>query len=206
MWKLIGVLSLTFCLSATADETDPAQSVTVEFCGRLRDGMMAIGGECTGTTISFERIIWEVKLNSDAQRQFADKHNKDTVVVTGSLSKVSGIETKDRWVIDVKKLSELDPTKHKPGVRMAIVGQLQTADDGLNLMMIKSSKQVWTIDLTANADLKKLAQSAVNQRVMLIGNVKQPPQEDRTAQPVLKVTAIKQPPATQQSRSDKSTW
>lgn len=201
MWNLICGTSLAVAMLGVTvnDDTPPKSkpSVSVEFCGRLRHGMMAIGGESTGTTISFNRTIWEVQLHSDADREFARQHHKKTVVVTGSLRKVSGIETKDRWIIDVTKLTEQDATKTREGVRMAIIGNLRTvaARNGRAASMaIVSGRQVWPIDLSMNSKLKIAAESSVGQRILLTGTLKPTTDQTSKSQPVIKVTTMKQPP------------
>lgn len=199
MWKLISRMTLTFGMLgvAVADDTPPKPDVTVEFCGRLRHGVMVIGGECTGTTISVNRVIWEVQLMDDAERKFAKEHHKKTVVVTGSLRKVAGIETKDRWIIDVKKISKQDVTKNKPGVRMTIVGKLRPVNPGeatATSMTIDSAGQVWPIDLSSDATLKNMAATLAGQPVLLRGNLKQPTEDKPTTGPTLHVKTLKRRP------------
>jgi len=198
MWKLFIAMSLACgMLSVAVADTPSAKSnVSVEFCGRLRHGVVAIGGECTGTNISFNRIIWELQLHNDADRKFAEQHHKKTVVVTGSLRKVSGIETKDRWIIDVKKLSEQDVTKNKAGIRIAIAGQLQHADpvDGKAASMtIRSACQTWPINLS-DAKLKSTAESLVDQPVLLMGTLKSATESASKAQPTIYVSTLKRSP------------
>ena len=201
MWKLISGMSLAFGILtvAAADEAPakPKPEVVVEFCGRLRHGVMAIGGESTGTNISFNRVIWELKLKNDADKKFAEQHHKKTVVVSGSLRKVAGIERGDRWIIDVKKLSEQDATRDKEGVRMAILGTLKTAPACTGKpasMAIDSGGQVWPVDLSLDTKLKIAAESLVGQRILLVGILKPAPEESPEAQPGIQATAMKQPP------------
>lgn len=202
MWKLISGMSLTFAAFAgvVADETPPKPNVQVQFCGRMRHGVMSIGGETTGTTISVSRIIWELQLHTDADRAFATAHHKKTVVVTGRLRKVSGIETKDRWIVDVKKLAEQDPAKNKTGVRIAIAGKLRTADSGkikAAPMTIDSAGQVWPIDFGQDPKLKATAETLLGQPAFLMGTLQQPADEESGTQPVIRVTTLKSPPSPQ---------
>lgn len=209
MWKLIVVLSLASCMTATADEAASKPSVSVEFCGRLRDGVMAIGGECTGTTISCERIVWELQLSNEAERQFAEQHNKDTIVVTGRLRKVTGIETKDRWIIDVEKLSKSDSTKDKPSIKMSILGKLERStsrDDRSISITINSDGQIWPIDLSSNTALTSEANSLIDQQVLLTGTLKQVTKEDRQPISVVQVKSLKRPPRESASSFKKPTW
>jgi hypothetical protein len=82
--------------------------VSVQCQGLLRHGIVAIGGETTGTTISFHRITWELQLADDDDREFAALHHKKPVLVTGALRKVVSTESMTRWIIDVKKISASD--------------------------------------------------------------------------------------------------
>ena len=176
MWKLLGGISLTLCLSAMAEGTAPKPFVSVECCGRLRHGVVAIGGETTGTTITFNRIIWELQLHNDAARKFATEHHKKSVVVTGALRKVAGVEKKVRWIIDVKKFSECGATKDKEGTRLSIQGRLQAADsrqDGSPRMTVVVGGHVWPLDLTSGGNLQSTAAALVGHSVLLTGHLEQ---------------------------------
>ena len=194
MWKLAGGISLTLCMFAIADDTPPEASVSVECCGRLRHGVVAIGGETTGTTITFNRIVWELQLHDDAQREFAQEHHKEPVVVTGRLKRIAGIETKVRWVIDVKKLSEPDATTDTERARMTIQGTLRATDPrggDASGMTIDSDGQVWPIDVSADSTLKAKAESLVGQPVLLDGSLEQATKEDSDAPGVIRVKTLK---------------
>jgi hypothetical protein len=175
MWKSILTISLTTCVSAIADDTPAKPSVFVECCGRLRHGMVAIGGESTGTTITFNRIIWELQLNDDADRVFAEAHHKKPVVVTGALRKVQGMERKDRWIIDVKSIREGDSTKDKEGTRLAIQGLLQPAkfnQADCPDMTVTTGGHTWPVDWAAATGLQTKAKSLVGQSVVVTGILK----------------------------------
>jgi len=126
MWKLLTGISLTLFTIAMADDTPPEPSVLVECRGRLRDGVVAVGGETTGTTITFNRVVWELQLNDDIQRKFANEHSKEPVIVTGKLRKSAGTEVRVRWIVDVRTLSERDATKTKEGAQLTIQGTLRS--------------------------------------------------------------------------------
>lgn len=200
MWKLISAVSVTLGMLAVtaADDSAPEPSVSVEFCGRLRHGVMAIGGETTGTTISFNRIIWEVQLQDEADRRFATQHHKATVVVTGSLRKVSGVERKDRWIIDVRKLSKQDVVKDKPGIKMTILGTLRIPDRletiASWMTIVTTDKQVWPLDVSCDAILKATAESLVGQPVLLTGNLKPATDEKPDTPLTIQITTLKSPP------------
>lgn len=203
MWKLINGVILTLGLVTTAvpDEAPakpkPKPQMSVEFCGRLRHGVMAIGGESTGTNISFDRIIWELQLLNDADRKFAQQHHKKKVVVTGRLRKVKGIETKDRWIIDVTKLSEQNVAKDKEGVRVNILGTLQTSDSRNGKptsMAINSAGIVWPVDVASDRKLKIAAETMIGQRILLSGSLKPETRQSSETVPTIQVTNLKLPP------------
>lgn len=176
MWKLLTVISLTLPTIAMADDAPRTPSVSVECCGRLRHGVVAIGGETTGTTITFNRLVWEVLLNDDTQRKFAEEHSRELVVATGTLRRIAGTEVKDRWIIDVRSLAERDAAKHSEGARMTVRGTLRAtvARSGESpAMTIDANGQVWPIDLSTEARLYGQAASLVDQPVILTGSLEQ---------------------------------
>ena len=198
MYKLISgiILSIGLSVAAVADESSPMPSVSVEFCGRLRHGVVAMGGESTGTTISVGRMIWEVQLLSDSDRKFAETYHKETVVVTGTLRKVAGVETKDRWVIDARKMSVQDASKDHPGVKITIVGLLRAAapdpaGTSVAWMAIQSADQVWPIDRPTDASVTMAAETLLGQSVLLAGSVKPDPEYVPGATPMIQVTSVK---------------
>lgn len=189
----MAVASLCLSTFAVAEDVSSKPSVHVKCCGRIRHGLMAIGGETTGTKIRFERISWELKLNDAAHRAFAEKHNKEQVVVTGSLRKVKGIEVKDRWIVDVKTIAVWDPTKDKEETLLAIHGTLRSKAAGVAAgMTIEADGQSWPVDFATDLRLQPVAESLLNQHVSLVGQLKQFPEEE-SREPVLQVKTLKLP-------------
>ena len=181
MLKLLSGISLTLCMFAMVDETPREPSVMVECCGRLRHGIVAIGGETTGTTITFNHVVWELKLPNDAAREFAKEHHKDRVIVTGRLRKISGTEVKDRWIIDVRTLSKSDASEDEEGTRLTIQGTLRTADprqSATTKMTIDSDGQVWPIDPSSDAKLRGKAESLIGRPVLLTGSLERVIEDD----------------------------
>jgi len=185
MWKLLAGIGLTVSMFALADETPPAPSVSVECCGRLRHGVVAIGGETTGTTITFNRMVWELQLHDDAAREFAKDHHKEPVVVTGTLRKISSTEVKVRWIIDVKKLSERDAKKDEEGARLTMQGTLRAAEsrrDDAPMMTIDADGELWPIDVSADARLQVKAESLVGEPVVLTGGLDRVTEEEHVTE------------------------
>jgi hypothetical protein len=85
---------------------DPAQeSISVAVVGTLRTGIVAIGGETTGTTITSKGIKWELDLGKNGElRAAAEKFDGKLVTVSGTLERRSGVEIKDRWIVTVASL------------------------------------------------------------------------------------------------------
>ncbi|MEQ9410815.1 MAG: hypothetical protein RIK87_24095 [Fuerstiella sp.] len=180
MWKLLTGISLAVCPFAAADATPPESSVRVECCGRLRHGIVAIGGETTGTTITFNRIVWELMLPDDAAREFAKQHNKEPVRVTGTLRRIAGIEVKERWIVDVRTIAKLDPTKDREGTRLAVRGTLRATDPGQSDLFpwtIETDRHLWPIDLSADAEQQDAAASLIDRPVYVLGRL------ERVAEP-----------------------
>lgn len=173
MWKIFTGISLTLCAFAMADESPPKSSVSVDCCGRVRHGVVAVGCETTGTTITFNRIVWELQLNDEAARNFAKKHHKETVVVTGKLRKVAATETKVRWIVDVESMSERDPAKDEEGTRLTISGTLRATDHrgAASGMIIDADDEIWPISASADAKEEVNPQSLVGQTVLAKGSV-----------------------------------
>jgi hypothetical protein len=104
MWKwflLFGVLCL-LALPAIAGEQGPKK---VEIKGILRTGIVAIGGETTGTIIRTKDDKYELDFGKDKKlKKKAEKLDGKAVVVTGTLVVRKGVEVKERKIIIVTKL------------------------------------------------------------------------------------------------------
>ncbi len=77
-------------------------SITVTIVGTLRTGIVAIGGETTGTTITAKGVTWELDFGKNTEfRNLAEKFDGKKVVVQGRLERRRGIEIKERWIVTV---------------------------------------------------------------------------------------------------------
>lgn len=186
--SLLLATTCLFSLMLTADEViledkENATSVSVLCHGRLRHGVVAIGGETTGTTITFNRVTWELQLPDEASRDFAKLHHKEPVVVSGTLRKVVGTEKTVRWVIDVKELTAID-SRDRPeeGAKVKILGTLrmalsQTGDTPE--LSVSAVDQIWQLDVAADREIQKAAESLFGQTVLITGSVNPLPEETR---------------------------
>jgi len=181
---LVTTLSLPAVLTAdeailTKETKEPSVSVLCH--GRLRHGVVAIGCETTGTTITFHRVTWELQLPDEASRELAARHHKAPVVVTGTLRRVMGTEDIVRWIVDVEKLSALD-SRDAPeeGAKVTIRGTLratlpQTGDTPD--LSVRADDQNWRLDFAADREIQTAAESLIGQPVLLTGSVLPLPQE-----------------------------
>lgn len=103
------VLLLAAAAFSTAGERGKGKGggKNVELQGTLRTGIFAIGGETTGVTLTTAKGTYELDLGKDeGLRAHADKLDKKTVRVTGSLTVRKGVEVKERRIVRVTRLEE----------------------------------------------------------------------------------------------------
>ena len=80
-------------------------SIEVVVRGTLRTGIMAVGGETTGTTVTARGVTWELDLRARPEwKARADALNGRRVMVTGSLEVRPGVERRQRSIVTVKSL------------------------------------------------------------------------------------------------------
>ena len=85
-----------------------AESIEVAVVGRVQSGVVAIGGETTGTTITANNITWELDLQGDEQLLEAVNNLGNSLArVTGKLTKKQGVEIRQRWIISVDRIVPL---------------------------------------------------------------------------------------------------
>lgn len=100
---VFGLLIFTLQSVMAADPVE--ESITVTVVGTLRSGIVAIGGETTGTTITAQGIKWELGFGKNAElRTATEKLDGRQVTVTGTLERRAGVEIKERWVVTVASL------------------------------------------------------------------------------------------------------
>lgn len=98
------------------------KAVEVRVRGILTNGILAIGGETTGTTIRFGKTTWELELqNQKTLNSAAAKLNGQLVVVSGLVRAQKGIEVAMRTILTVESLASGLPVperiKSKPLLR-----------------------------------------------------------------------------------------
>jgi hypothetical protein len=107
--KALAAIILAFLASTTILAADPNpnpdDSIQVTVTGTLRTGVVAIGGETTGTTVTAQGITWELDLGKSGEFvESAKKFNGKKVVVQGNLDRRPGVEVKERWIVTVTEL------------------------------------------------------------------------------------------------------
>ena len=109
----LSCLILLFIASVVVADKKPAaeDSIRVTVVGTLRTGIIAIGGETTGTTITAKGITWELEFGKNAAfRKAAQKLNGKQVIIQGSLERRRGVEIKERWIVTVTSLQAASDT------------------------------------------------------------------------------------------------
>ncbi len=85
-------------------------SIEVAVRGTLRTGIMAIGGESTGTTVTARGVTWELDLRARPEwGSRAESLNGRRVIVTGTLEVRPGVERRQRSIVTVKTLEPAGP-------------------------------------------------------------------------------------------------
>ena len=102
------ILLVSISMLALARPTigaDQSGSIKVDIAGVLRAGVVAIGGETTGVTISAKGITWELEMGADRERQgSASRLDGKFVRVKGALERRAGVGVQERWIVTVGEL------------------------------------------------------------------------------------------------------
>jgi hypothetical protein len=90
--------------NALSEESEE-ESIMVKVKGTLKTGIVAIGGETTGTTITAKGITWELDLAGNAAlRNMAEKLDGKKAIIEGRLERRKGVEIPERWIVTVSSL------------------------------------------------------------------------------------------------------
>ena len=170
--------------------------VRVECHGQLRHGVAAIGGETTGTTITFDRMTWELKLPSDETRAFAKEHHKKPVTAVGCLRRVVGTGVPARWIVDVERLSERDASAPKEGASVTVRGKLRAGDAAAGETpgtVIEAAGIIWPLDLSAETAIQARAESLAGKSVILTGRMARGSKAESPPRPIIRVNKLDAP-------------
>lgn len=96
---------LTLPSILSAESAVQENYIKVEIKGTLETGLMAVGGETTGTVIRANNVTWELDLGGNPDLPtLAKTLNAKTVVVTGTYQKIKGVEIPERHIVRVATL------------------------------------------------------------------------------------------------------
>lgn len=133
-------------------KTQIAESIEVTIVGRITSGVMAIGGETTGTTIAANNITWELDLQGDAQLvESVNQLGQSMARVTGTLIKKPGVEIRGRMIVLVDTITALADESTTPGHwsieivtsgGIAGISEMQTIDSSGAVKNIKKRQRV----------------------------------------------------------------
>ena len=160
------------------------ESTALVVChGKLRCGMVAVGGETTGTNLSINALTWELQIADPQLKALAESNHRKEVTVTGTLQHLKGTERSGRWVVTVKSLTVRDPKIKEDGVTITARGILEkgTKSD----LQLKTSDFTWIIKEPENPRLSKKLDSLESKSVLLKGEVDCP--KSRNASKILKI-------------------
>jgi len=152
-----------------AGEHPQANAIHVVCHGKLRHGPVAIGGETTGTTITFDGMTWELKLPDEASRRFAQEQHKQHVTVTGRLRRVGGVEIPNRWVVDAEKLTKREMKAVDEKAEVTITGQLPVTTGKALPKSIDVGGESWPVVWGDRPDLHSQAASLAGKAVVAQG-------------------------------------
>ena len=89
-------------------EKGRGEYIDVTVHGTLKSGVIAIGAETTGVTITASAVTWELELKGN-QRDVADKLNGSKAIVSGRLRREAGVEVKNRFIVNVRSIKSAMP-------------------------------------------------------------------------------------------------
>ncbi len=99
-WKPVSLPLAALALGKAAE---------VKVRGKLTHGIMAIGGETTGTIVRIGKTTWELDLQkAPGFRAAAEKLNGKRVVVTGTVRTKAGVEIAKRTILTVESIDATD--------------------------------------------------------------------------------------------------
>ncbi len=182
---------------ACAAEPQPAKpgeaSLRVECHGKLRHGVVAIGGETTGTTLAFDGTTWELKLPDETSRAFVKEHHKQPITAIGVLRRVVGTAVPVRWIMEVERLSERDASVQKEGASVIMLGKLRAGNAAAGEApgtVIEAVGTTWRLDLTADSAIQTKAELLDGKSVVLLGRLERDSEAASPPRPIIRVNKL----------------
>ena len=91
-------------IAVPAWSVDLADAIDVNMVGKITTGVVAIGSETTGTTMTCGNITWQLLLD-ESQLKIAKQLGNQKARVTGRLSMRPGTEIAKHWIVKVKTIA-----------------------------------------------------------------------------------------------------
>ncbi len=161
------LLGCASCAAEPAGAKPTDEAVHVVCHGRLLQGVVAIGGDTTGTTVSFDGMTWDLKLNDQLRQQLAGNELRQ-VTVTGQLRRVQAVE-RPYCVVDVEKLIERDPKAPKPKAEVTVTGTLALPASNTLPKSISVAGESWPIVWGTDSKLQAQAVALAGKTVVVHG-------------------------------------
>ncbi len=98
-------------LGTAAVMAAPQANNKLTLTGKLQTGVMAVGGETTGITLTAGNVAYELDIKDAALKKKADELNGKNATVKGTLTLKQGVESKQRRIIVVESLEAAAETK-----------------------------------------------------------------------------------------------
>ncbi len=159
------------CASCAAEpgKANPQDGAVHVIChGRLLQGVVAIGGETTGTTVSFDGMTWELKLSDEVRRQI-EKEEHRQVTVEGRLRRVAGVAIPVRWIVDVEKLTKRDSKAPKPKAEFTFTGRFSPVMGKALPQSFEVAGETWPVAWGNETDLPAKAMALAGKPVIAQG-------------------------------------
>lgn len=159
------------CVTLSAIPMFAEDSIQVTMTGTLKTGIVAIGAETTGTTITAGNVTWELDFGKrEDLRVAAEKLNGQPVTVTGALEKRPGVEVKERWIVTVASLKSaveknttgLEARDVREGTKVTFAGDSEQAavdircERGIDTCTLVRKGEHWPKQLALRIHLRGL--------------------------------------------------
>lgn len=160
-------------LVAASDEpSEMSGSTRVTLRGKLETGIVAIGGETTGTQIAAGSVVFEIANPDDEEfRDWIQRLSGHSVVARGQLERKAGVEIAERWLVTLEQLAPAE--SDEAVVELELEGELNNevfAIGGETTgTVLNTGSTAWELELSRNATLREVAAKLHGQQVFAHG-------------------------------------
>jgi hypothetical protein len=181
---------LAILAPAAAEEKKPDTSIRLEIKGTVATGIVAIGGETTGSVITTKQGF-----GCELAGLKDEKLNKKTAIVEGTFQIKEGVEIRQRSILTVTSAKEATEKPDESYVKVThMIGTLRTglvAPGGATTgTTITNGNVTWELDFKDNKDFRALAEKLNGKDVRIAGTleVKASTVPQRKARTIVTVT------------------